>query len=187
MAIQDGGVVFGLNSARLLSSRAGAAWHDIKVPALLRFSENAVTGQLRGADQISDVASIIVAIDWGLDIGGFDLDVYAAVTGVEIQDNGLAYPNGIKWIDVDGGSNSQPFEIRGKADGLKGDSAIIQLFRCVKSEGPGSSFGYGEFSTGSYSGVALASEKDDWTNGLLGRLYLQETGETLATFVPPAS
>lgn len=184
MALAEGGVVFGLNEVRLLSSITGASWVDIEVPSLVRFSENSVSGTLRGADQISDVASIVVAIDWGLDLGGFDLEAYAAISGRTVQSNGLAYPDGIRWIDVDGGTNRFPFELRGKADGLGGDSAIIQLFRCVQSEGPGSSFGYGEFTTGAYSGIALASEADDFTNGLIGRLFNQQTGQTLANFVP---
>ena len=110
MALVEGGRVFGLNEVRLLSSIMGASWVDIPVPTLLRFSENSVSGTLRGADQISDVASIVVAIDWGLDLGGFDLEAYAAISGRAVQSNGLAYPNGIRWIDVDGVPTGSPLK-----------------------------------------------------------------------------
>lgn len=144
---------FGLNDLNVFNASANA---DIPRATVCEVTLRFQTGELRGDDQLVDVASRVEGADWHIAAAGLDLDAFEIMFGYTMASTGST-PNQIDTTTVTAGKCMPWFELGGKALGPDcTDDLHIQLQKCKIMSMGSLKLENGQFLVTDISGIAIS-------------------------------
>jgi len=164
---------FGLRDVKI-TDITGTTQADLPASQTLSFKERVKSGELSGDDALVSVVAFAEAVEWSLEAGGIDLDVYALLTGRTATTAGTT-PSQTVTMTGSGGDTFPFVKLYGKALGEGSDDIHCKIFKAKVTSLEGS-FTDGGFWITKCSGVAV----DDGSNGLF-EFIANETATDLPT------
>lgn len=142
------------------------------------FSEAEEFQELRGDDRTVAIRGKGSTVDWELDSGGMDFQVWGILTGGTIAETGLT-PNRIWTLQKRSTATRPYFRVEGKSISDSGGDMHANVFRCRANDTVDGSFSDGEFFLTQCKGVGLPLLDD--VNDLLYEFVQNETPTAIPT------
>lgn len=164
---------FGINDIKL-TNIAGSTQVDLPNERTLTFSENVVTGSMRGSGKTVAVVTELDYVEASLEAGGISLEAFALMTGRTASESGTT-PSRVNTLTGSGAERYPYFKIYGKSLGDSTDDIHVKLFKCKLTAGLEGQFADGEFFLTNIGSIICI---DDGTNGVYD-LVQNETADDL--------
>lgn len=127
---------------------------DLPYMQTLTFSETEEFQELRGDDRVVAIRGQGAVVEWELEAGGLDFQVWEILTGGTVILTGIA-PNR-KWVLRKRSTNARPyFRIEGRVISESGGDVHCVIYRCRANDTVEGEFADGEFFVTSASGQGL--------------------------------
>lgn len=180
-----GDPVFGLSDGKVAARTAAGTYSstgvDVMSIQMAGTSLRLLSAELTGDDQITAVASRVIAGELRVRFGGAPIEVLEIITGVASASS-IASPNRVRRLRIQGGARMPGFGFVGQGlaeEGL-GDQLIFVPYAKVTSDIQFTMNEYGSFQTIEFTAMAVHDED-------YGILNLIQRETSIAVVIPPAN
>lgn len=158
----------------------GSTVLDLPNARTLSFSESEDFEELRGDDRVVTTRGKGAVVEWEMEAGGLDLDVWKALSGGTIIDSGTS-PNRKRVYRKAGRQNRPWFYTEGQVISDSGGDVHAILYRCRATDKLEGAFEDGSFFLTNGSGTALPLLEDGDGDDILYDIIQNETAAAISS------
>ena len=144
---------FGLREVKI--TPVGVAVVALQVERVMSFTPRYDTGELEGADIITDVASRMIGYDWEIEEGGVPLGLLQGILGGTLTSSGTT-PNQAYYWERGAAHTALYFKAQGRAIAEDAGDIEVTLYKCKVTGNPEVRMEKGNFIVSNLTGVGIA-------------------------------